>query len=52
MAEKKNVVFVLNGKTYDAQEMLRKFKAKYGENPIITEDAKRFKTIKIIEKIK
>ena len=52
MAEKKNIVFVLNGKTYYAQEMLRKIKARYGENPIISEDAKRYKTIKIIEKVK
>ena len=49
MITKKNVIIVFEGKTYNAQEMLRKIKAKYGENPIITEDAKKFKTI---EKIK
>ena len=49
MTTEKNIIIIFEGKTYNAQEMLRKIKAKYGENPIITEDAKKFKTI---EKIK
>lgn len=52
MTAEKNLVVVFEGKTYDAFEIIRKIKAKYGENPIISEDAKRYKTIKIIEKAK
>lgn len=50
MKTEKNLILVVDGKTYDAHEIMRKIKAKYGENPIISEDAKRFKIY--AEKIK
>ncbi len=43
MLPAKNIIVVVDGKTYDAHEIMRKIKAKYGENPIISEDAKKFK---------
>lgn len=43
MSAKNNLILVVDGRILDAQEIMRKIKAKYGENPIISEDAKRFK---------
>ena len=43
MSAKNNLILVVDGRILDAQEIMRKIKVKYGENPIISEDAKKFK---------
>ncbi len=35
-----NIIIVIDGITYDAQEIMRKIVIKYGENPIISDYAK------------
>ncbi len=36
-----NIIVVIDSVTYDAQEVMRKVVAKYGENPIISNYAKK-----------
>ncbi len=36
-----NIIVVIDGITYDTQEIMRKIVVKYGENPIISDYAKK-----------
>ncbi len=45
-----NIIVVIDGVTYDAQEVMRKVVAKYGKNPIISNYAKKhFLTTKNVD---